>query len=115
MTTRTYRILVSGQFNNLTGEQRRHLRNELNGLPAGFSANGTLSSDSALRFFTFRYELEVTNDNPQDSDVEAPMMAEEMAHASLRERGLGYRNLKVTGTTCLDDMRIRAPKSRRRA
>ncbi len=109
MTERTYRVLVRGRFANLD----ERLWADVDDLRPEFTEAGSMLYDSSLHTFTFRYQVRVRNDTPADSDVEAVIVAEEQAKADLAARGIGYRDLTVMGATCLDDMKIRKPKSAR--
>ncbi len=110
-TERTYRVLVRGRFANLDERQRADLLAGVDSVRPEFTTAGSMLYDRSLRSFTFRYEIRVSNDTPADSDVEAVIVAEEQAKSDLAARGIGYRDLKVMGATCLDDMKIRKPKS----
>ena len=112
-TERTYRVLVRGRFANLDERLRTALLSDIDCLRPEFTTAGSMLYDRSLHTFTFRYEIRVANDTPADSDVEAVLVAEEQAKSDLAARGIGYRDLTVMGATCLDDMKIRKPKSGR--
>lgn len=112
--TRTYRVLVRGRFANLDEQQRAGLLAGVDTLRPEFTTAGSMLYDRALKRFTFRYEIRVSNDTPADSDVEAVLVAEEQAKSDLAARGIGYLDLAVMGATCLNDLKIRKPKPARR-
>lgn len=113
MAERTYRVLVRGRFANLDERLRAALLAGIDGVRPEFTEVGLMLYDRSLHTFTYRYEIRVCSDTPADSDVEAVIVTEERAKSDLAARGIGYRDLTVMGATCLDDMKIRKPKSTR--
>ncbi|AHH97789.1 hypothetical protein GCM10010174_01060 [Kutzneria viridogrisea] len=90
----TYRVRVQGVFDGLTEDQRTELLAELPTLTSGgFSPEGGLVYDSALRAFTFRYELDL----PEDATERlACTEATALATARLQARGYGHRALRAS-------------------
>lgn len=117
METRRYRTIVRGQFEAVNDTQREHLLADAanhDALKAAFTPDGTLTYDRALKFFSYRYQFDVTGESAADCDLEAELLAEERALADLANAGLTSGKLTV-GVTCLSDMRTerrKAPKRR---
>lgn len=109
MESRTYRVMVGGQFAGLNDQLREALLGSLGDVRLQFSEAGNLWYDRSLYAFTYRFQIEVDAQTPEDADVEAQLLAEERAIADLTSRGLSWRNLRITGSTCLDDMRVHRP------
>lgn len=97
MSTRTFRIIVRGVFDNLDDRQRAELlaqAAEHDVLRAAFTTEGHLSYDiSARTAFTFRF---LDSGEAEEDILTATEGAEEAAKAWLAERGYGYKNLRST-------------------
>ena len=109
MVTRTYRILVGGEFADLDAGQREALLASLGEVRLQFSETGNLWYDRSLYAFTYRFQIVIEAETPEDADVAAELLAEERATADLTARGLAWRKLRIAGSTCLDDMRVNRP------
>ena len=95
MAIHVHRAIVRGRFGALDEATRGRLvagLDEHGGLPAGFTAEGTLSYDAALDFFTLRYEVRVPDDEDPDARAEA------RAVEDLRRSGLPHGPLTVRST-----------------
>ncbi|SHF12820.1 DUF6204 family protein [Streptoalloteichus hindustanus] len=106
MTTRTYRLLVRGRFDQLDEDARARLlavADDHDSLQAAFTEEGTFTYSRELLSFTFRYLVSVSG---EDTDRKAHELAKEKAVAALSEGGYGFRDLRVTGTD-MTDVRIR--------
>ncbi|WP_405365939.1 DUF6204 family protein [Kitasatospora sp. NBC_00039] len=95
MTTRTFRIMVRGVFDELTADQRARLladAAEHSILRAAFTPEGHLSYDLTARTaFTFRF---LDSGEAEEDILNATERAEEAAKAWLAEGGFGYKNLR---------------------
>ncbi|MFI5691172.1 DUF6204 family protein [Kribbella sp. NPDC051586] len=106
---RTFRVIVRGEFADLTGEQRDRLLAEAGEhdlLLATYSATGDLSYDESLRPFTVRCQVEQPADRPDQDAVDHGLL---VADELLEGRGLAYRHLRATAT-CLEDVKVRRPR-----
>ncbi|MEV7354776.1 MULTISPECIES: DUF6204 family protein [unclassified Kitasatospora] len=95
MTTRTFRIMVRGVFDDLSVEQHAELlarAPEHDVLRAAFTREGHLSYDLGARAaFTFRF---LDSGEAEEDILAAAERAEQAARAWLAERGYGYKNLR---------------------
>ena len=110
MTTRTYRVLVSGQFAALTPAVREHLRSEQadhDVFASAFTAAGTFTYTPTLTRFTLRYLLDCAENSAAEADGDVVVEAELLAEEFLRARGIGHRPLTVSAV-CLQDVKVRA-------
>jgi len=94
---RTFRVMVRGSFDGLTGDQRAALladAAEHDVLNAAFTEQGRLTYDLAMRpFFTFRY---LEHGEREEDIVAAGERAQAKAEQWLAERGYGYKGLKAS-------------------
>ncbi|RBY92778.1 DUF6204 family protein [Blastococcus sp. TF02A-30] len=107
MSTRTYRVTVRGVFDGLDDDQRAALRArsaEHDLITSGFSEQGALAYDAALRAFSHRVVVRVPAG--PDEEAEALTAGELSAIDRLGALGVGYRELRVSAV-CADDIRIR--------
>jgi hypothetical protein len=95
MSTRTFRVTVRGEFDDLDAGQRSELlarAAEHDMLRAAFTPEGHLSYDVASRpAFTFRF---LDSGEAEEDILEATERAEQAARAWLDERGYGYKHLR---------------------
>ncbi|WP_030789849.1 DUF6204 family protein [Streptomyces sp. NRRL S-920] len=111
-TQHTYRVIVRGTWDELTDASRAALLAEVeeHGLARmKFTPEGTLTYDRALKHFSLRY---VVVSDAEDGEEMAGALAEEQAETMLRERGLGFRDLR-SSVTDMDTMKINRKPSRR--
>ncbi|MGG2459683.1 DUF6204 family protein [Streptomyces sp. RGM 3693] len=104
-TQHTYRVIVRGKWDNLTEEARAKLLAEVaeHGLAQmRFTAEGSLSYDTALHAFSYRYVIVADAEYGEEM---AAALGEEKAAGALRAAGLGYRELRSTATD-MDTMKI---------
>lgn len=104
-TQHTYRVIVRGTWEGLTGPDRERLLAEVDehGLTAmQFAEEGSLAYDAVLKHFSFRY---VVVSDPEDGDEMAAAIAEDRAERTLRDRGLPHGVLRST-VTDMDTMKI---------
>ncbi|WP_406390800.1 DUF6204 family protein [Streptomyces sp. NBC_00887] len=104
-TQHTYRVIVRGTWEELTDTDRERLLSEasdhgLTGMQ--FTEEGTLTYDSALKHFSFRY---VVVSDAADGEEMAVAIAEDRAQTQLAERGHGHGVLRSTATD-MDTMKI---------
>ena len=74
MTTRTYRVIATGQFSGLSPELKQRLRDEQaehDMFESAFTAEGTFTYTPSLTRFTLRYLLEVSETSAAEADVAA--------------------------------------------
>lgn len=101
----SYRALVRGRFDGLDERARSILLAEVDEhglLQSGFTEEGTLTYDSSLTHFTFRYL--VVSDAADGAEM-AAALAGERAELALRAAGYGYRGLRAEATD-LDTMKV---------
>lgn len=104
-TQHTYRVIVRGTWEGLTETDRERLLSEaeehgLTGMQ--FTEEGTLTYDSPLKHFSFRF---VVLSDAADGEEMAAAIAEDRAQTHLAERGLGHGSLRST-VTDMDTMKI---------
>ncbi|ANB09509.1 hypothetical protein SAM40697_5553 [Streptomyces ambofaciens] len=107
----TYRVIVRGTWEGLTGQARDRLLAEAadHGMASmRFTEEGSLSYEPApLKHFSMRYVV------VSDGEEMAGAIAEDRAETTLRGLGYGFRELRST-VTDLDTMKInRRSRSRR--
>jgi hypothetical protein len=104
---RTYRVTVRGVFDGLDEAQRQRLReraDEHDLLTSGFTEEGALAYDAALRPFSHRVVVRV--EAGPDEEAYALVAGELSAVERLDALGVGYRGLR-SSAVCTDDIRIR--------
>jgi hypothetical protein len=104
---RIFRIIVRGRFGPLDTAQRAALlaaADEHDMARAGplFTADGTLSYDRRVDFFSVRAEVRVDEDAPDAAREVAFERALAVATAQLDRRGVPYRDLRPSGTNMAD-------------
>ncbi|MFJ8076739.1 DUF6204 family protein [Streptomyces sp. NPDC096176] len=104
-TQHTYRVIVRGTWDGLTGEGRAALLAQVaeHGLEQmRFTEEGSLTYDSRLQHFSYRF---VVVSDAADGEEMAAAIAEDRAERALASLGHGYRDLKSTATD-MDTMKI---------
>jgi hypothetical protein len=102
MTLQIYRVIVRGTFDRLDDTTRSELlatAAEHDVTRAAFSADGTLTYDTRLVAFSFRYELRDDGDDPERAVVDR---ARVLAESSLVAIGVGSRDLRVEAINMAD-------------
>jgi hypothetical protein len=92
---RIMRVTVRGRFGDLSAHASEYLRSnqgQHDVSRAGYTADGTLTYDHVIDFFSMRYEIRVGEDDP---DELAGARARSEAELFLRTMGFGYRDLKT--------------------
>ena len=111
MSVRTYRVIVRGEFHDLTPAQRARLLAELDRhdlLLARYSADGDLAYDASLRPFTIRCQVVQPADRPDSEAIDTGLL---IALRLLDDAGFKHRHLRATAT-CLEDVKINRPSRR---
>ena len=114
MTTRTYRVQMTGQFAGLTPAVSAQLRDEQGEhdlFLAAFTPEGTFTYTPTLTRFTVRYLLEVSEDSAAEADEAAQVEGELLAGQYLESRGISHRPLTVT-VVCMDDVKVKRRPNR---
>ena len=97
MSVTVHRVVVRGQFADLTEDQRAALLAEVDDhdiFRSSFTEWGTFTYDDRLINFNFRYEVRADSEaEPADDPTEVGMAR---AQASLAEWGLGAKHLRAT-------------------
>jgi hypothetical protein len=109
VTTRTYRVHVSGQFTALTPAVRAQLRAEQadhDVFGSAFTPQGTFTYAPSLTRFTLRYLLEVSEESAAQADEAAAVEGELLASACLAARGIGYKPLTISAV-CMQDVKVK--------
>lgn len=109
MTTRTYRVLVTGQFGALDPDRREQLHHEQPAhdvFSSAFTRAGTFTYTPSLTRFTLRYLLEIAEDSAAAADEAALVEGELLAADFLESRGLSHKPL-VVSATCLQDVKVK--------
>lgn len=91
----TYRVLVRGRFTDLDDAGRAKLKavaDQHDMLAAGFSEAGSLAYDHALDFFSFRVELDDTEEKAACDRGKA------LAARAVEDLGVDFRDLKASAT-----------------
>ena len=92
-----HRVVVRGQFADLTDDQRTALLAEVDDhdiFRSAFTEWGTFTYDERLINFNFRYEVRT---DPEADDADDPAeVGMARAQASLAEWGLGAKHLRAT-------------------
>jgi len=114
VTTRTYRVQLTGQFAGLTPAVSAQLRDEQGEhdlFLAAFTSEGTFTYTPTLTRFTVRYLLEVSEDSAAEADEAAQVEGELLAGQYLESRGISHRPLTVT-VVCMDDVKVKRRPNR---
>jgi len=96
VSQRILRVTVRGRFGELSGHAREYLRSnqdEHHVSRAQFTAEGTLTYDSSIDFFSIRYEIRLGDGDPDSVAVESAISE---ADCFLRTMDFSYRGLKTT-------------------
>lgn len=99
--TQIFRVTVRGRFADLDEPTRAALladADALDAIRAHFTADGRLTYDARLDFFSFRIERRERSDDGADRTTEAFEHAVAAAAAHLDRLGAGYRYLKPAGS-----------------
>jgi hypothetical protein len=107
---RTYRVEVSGQFDQLTPHLREQLLAEQpahDRTTSAFVPEGTFSYTPTLTRFFFRYLLDLEGPSAVEADAAAEFEGEVRATEYLEQRGIGSKQITVT-STCLQDLKSRS-------
>jgi uncharacterized protein DUF6204 len=109
VTTRTYRVQMTGQFAGLApavSAQLRAEQGEHDRSLAAFTPEGTFTYAPTLTRFTVQYLLEVSEDSAAEADEAASVEGELLAAEYLESRGITYRPMTVTAV-CMDDVKLK--------
>ena len=102
MTLQIFRVIVRGTFDHLDETVRAELlanAADHDVTRAAFRADGTLTYDTRLVGFSFRYELRDDGDDAESAVVER---ARALAEASLAAMDVGYRDLRIEAIDMAD-------------
>jgi len=111
MTLQIFRVIVRGRFDRLDDAARAELlagAADHDVTRAAFRADGTLTYETRLVGFSFRYELRVDGDDGDDGDdaegADAAVVerARALAESSLAAMAIGYRDLQVQAVNMAD-------------
>lgn len=95
---KVYRVVVRGQFADLTDDQRAALLAEVDDheiLKAAYTEWGSFTYDRALVSFSWRYEVRVADEDDGVDPVEVGLAA---TRAHLDGWGLAHKHLRATAT-----------------
>lgn len=109
MTTRTYRVQVSGQFATLTSAIGARLRAEQadhDVFASAFTPEGTFTYAPSLTRFTLRYLLEVSEESAAAADEAAVVEGELLAREVLESQGITHKPLTVAAV-CMQDVKVK--------
>ena len=98
MAVSVYRVVVRGEFADLTDDQREALLAEVDDhdiLRTAFTEVGTFAYDRRLTWWNLRYEVRLGDD---DVDRDAAAIGIERATAQLDAWGLGAKHVRATAT-----------------
>lgn len=101
MSVRVHRVVVRGQFDALTAQQRSALLAEADQHSfhtVAYTEWGTFIYEPNLVAFNFRYEVRADDDADADPPVDPAAVGLAKAQASLAEWGLGHKRLRATAT-----------------
>ena len=114
MTTRTYRVHVTGQFAGLTPDVSAQLRGEQaehDLFLSAFTPEGMFTYTPTLTRFKLRYLLEVKEDSAAEADEAAGVEGELLAAQFLESRRIAHKPLAVTAV-CMDDVKVKRRPNR---
>ena len=100
---RTYRVLVTGQFDQPASMVREQLLTEQPAhdvVASAFAPEGTFSYTQTLTRFTLRYLLSIDEGSAVEADAMAELEGEVRAGDHLAARGVPFKALTVSAT-CL--------------
>jgi hypothetical protein len=99
MSVRIHRVVVRGQFADLTADQRAALLAEANDhsiFRAAYTASGTFTYEPNLVAFQLRYEVRTSDDDPDPRDpVDVGL---DLARTQLDEWGIAVKHVRATAT-----------------
>jgi len=101
MGIRIHRVVVRGQFDDLTDEQRAALLAEVDEhdlFRSAFTEWGTFTYDERLVAFNFRYEVRTTDDADADAHGDPVAIGLAKARSSLAGWGLGAKHLRAVAS-----------------
>lgn len=99
MSVSVHRVVVRGQFADLTADQREALLAEAEAHSfhsVAYTEWGTFIYEPNLVAFNFRYEVRI--DDEEDTAPDPIDVGTAKAVASLQEWGLGHKHLRATAT-----------------
>lgn len=105
MATHIHRVIVRGFFDGLDADQQARLRQsqpEHDILRSRFSHEGSLTYDTDVAAFSFRYEIRTTDDDEPGHHDAAVRMATERSVATLQRMGVGHKHLRATAADMAD-------------
>lgn len=109
MTTRTYRVQVTGQFAALGPALSTRLRAEQpdhDVFASAFTPEGTFTYAPSLTRFTLRYLLEVSEESAAAADEAAVVEGELLAAQFLESQGITHKPLTVSAV-CMQDIKVK--------
>ena len=109
MTTRTYRVHVSGQFAALASAVRAQLRAQQadhDVFGSAFTPQGTFTYAPSLTRFTLRYLLEVSEGSAAEADETAAVEGELLASDYLASLRISHRPLTLSAV-CMQDVKVK--------
>src|SRR3954452_9552956 len=105
MSGKGFRVVVRGQFADLTDDQRASLAAEAHEHSfhsVAYTESGTFIYEPNLVSFNFRYEVRIADDDdanpPIDPALDPADVGLAKAQASLAEWGIGHKRLRATAT-----------------
>lgn len=109
MTTRTYRVQVTGQFTALSPTVKAQLHDQQADhdlFVSAFTPEGTFTYPPALTRFTLRYLLDVEEHSATEADAAALTDGELLAMEFLESRDITHKPLTVSAV-CLQDVKMK--------
>jgi hypothetical protein len=106
---RTYRVLVTGQFDQPASTVRAQLLAEQPAhdvVASAFAPEGTFSYTPTLTRFTLRYLLSIDEGSAVEADAMAELEGEIRARDYLVGRGVPFKALTVSAT-CMQDVKVK--------
>jgi hypothetical protein len=108
MALNIYRVVVRGEFSDLTPDARERLVADAEAHDitlSSYTATGTFTYEPRLHAFSYRFEVRVSADDdvpePESAD-EAAQRAETLATADLDARGVTFKRLRVNVVNMAD-------------